>query len=355
MNTTIFFSPEDEIDVELKTKITEICTPGVNKTVIKADLEDNQKRWLLVGICLQSIVSTTLRNYTEPVVLSLYNALKRSHKIHTQTYPNQQKMYPKSTRQLNYEAINKNHSIARIGRKPDIANYDYKVGNHVEFSKLFMQTYMAHYTAFDETCDLSALLSLIVSIDTFPQPVKNVAMKTYESSLYFIRSDIRNPWAHCFDEWDTIRIFVLQGYSVDQIVVTELRQQTQILAEYALKMKAGHDSTFIKVHEAMSLINDGIASVCHGKEYSWAYAHCYKTRIKRNRRVMLVKPKYCICICIFGPAEALNSLSEEQVNDTNEENAVLSLVQRLGGLPLALEQASAPYQKYKMFIYFDYV
>lgn len=32
MNTTIFFSPEDEIDVELKTKITEICTPGVNKT-----------------------------------------------------------------------------------------------------------------------------------------------------------------------------------------------------------------------------------------------------------------------------------------------------------------------------------
>lgn len=86
-------------------------------------------------------------------------------------------MYPKSTRQLNYEAINKNHSIARIGRKPDIANYDYKVGNHVEFSKLFMQTYMAHYTAFDETCDLSALLSLIVSIDTFPQPVKNVAMK----------------------------------------------------------------------------------------------------------------------------------------------------------------------------------
>ncbi|XP_076079299.1 uncharacterized protein LOC143049581 [Mytilus galloprovincialis] len=291
MNTTIFFSPEDEIDVELKTKITEICTPGVNKTVIKADLEDNQKRWLLVGICLQSIVSTTLRNYTEPVVLSLYNALKRSHKIHTQTYPNQQKMYPKSTRQLNYEAINKNHSIARIGRKPDIANYDYKVGNHVEFSKLFMQTYMAHYTAFDETCDLSALLSLIVSIDTFPQPVKNVAMK--------LRSDVRNPWAHCnFDEWDTIRyqtsfqlmhqlikclnlnktdetnvlseltkwetngFLFLQGYSVDQIVVTELRQQTQILAEYALKMKAGHDSTFIKVHEAMSLINDGIASVC---------------------------------------------------------------------------------------------
>ncbi|CAC5416529.1 unnamed protein product [Mytilus coruscus] len=228
MDTTIYLSPEDEIDVELKTKITEICTPG-------------------------------------------------------------QKKYPKSTRQLNYEAINKNYSIARIGRKPDVPNYDYKVGNHVEFSKLFMRTCIAQYTAFDGTCDLSAHC-LIVSIDTFPQQVQKVAIK--------LRSDVRNPWAHCnFDEWDSIKyqtsfqlmhqlikclnlnkpdetnvlseltkwetngFLFLQGYSVDQTVVTDLPQQTQILTEYALKMKACQDSSFIKVHEAMSIINGDIASV----------------------------------------------------------------------------------------------
>ncbi|CAG2196366.1 unnamed protein product [Mytilus edulis] len=150
---------------------------------------------------------------------------------------------------------------------------------------------MAHYTAFDDTCDLSALLSLIGSIDIFPQPVKNVANK--------IRLNVRNPWAHCnFDEWDTllyqtsfqlmhqlIKCFslskpdetkvladltkweqngflFLQGYAVDQIVVNELRQQTQVLAEYALKMKSGEDSTFIKIDEAMSKINGEMMSFC---------------------------------------------------------------------------------------------
>lgn len=121
-------------------------------------------------------MSPTLRNYVEPVVLRLYNSLKLSHGIDVQTYPKQQSVYSKYRVQLNYGAINKNNSIL-IGKKPNLINYDYKVVNHVEFSKLFLQTHMAQYTAFDETCDMSALLSLIISIDTFPQTVKNVAMK----------------------------------------------------------------------------------------------------------------------------------------------------------------------------------
>jgi hypothetical protein len=50
---------------------------------------------------------------------------------------------------------------------------DYKVRNHVDFSKLFLATNMAIYTAFDETVDISALLGMIISIDTFPQNVRN--------------------------------------------------------------------------------------------------------------------------------------------------------------------------------------
>ena len=134
---------------------------------------------------MQSILSTTLRNYTEPLVLSVYNSMKLAHGIQMQIYPNQLKKYPKFRTRLNYEAINKNRTIARVHKKSDVASYDYKVGNHVEFSKLFMKTYMAHYTAFDDTCDLSALLSLIGSIDIFPQPVKNVANKVcYNTNLY---------------------------------------------------------------------------------------------------------------------------------------------------------------------------
>jgi hypothetical protein len=55
--------------------------------------------------------------------------------------------------------------------------YDYKVRNHVDFSKLFLATNMAIYTAFDETVDISALLGMIINIDTFPQNVRNTAAK----------------------------------------------------------------------------------------------------------------------------------------------------------------------------------
>ena len=53
--------------------------------------------------------------------------------------------------------------------------YDYKVRNHVDFSKLFLATNIAIYTAFDETVDISALLGMIINIDSFPQNVQNTA------------------------------------------------------------------------------------------------------------------------------------------------------------------------------------
>jgi hypothetical protein len=42
----------------------------------------------------------------------------------------------------------------------------------VEFSKLFLLPDMAHYTKFDLTCDASALLGIIININTFPQNVR---------------------------------------------------------------------------------------------------------------------------------------------------------------------------------------
>ncbi|CAG2196359.1 unnamed protein product [Mytilus edulis] len=255
MNTTIFFSPEDEIDVELKTKITEICTPGVNKTVNKINLRITKKQ-------------------------------------------------------------------------------------------------MA-------TCwDLPASIC-------FHYPAEEIIQNQLCSA--------------CTMNYDN---------------------KTQILAEYALKNESRSDSTFIKVHEAMSLINDGIASVCKTfpketfrKTLKWfsnlndrwllvvdnadeEYLSDYIKELlvgswKRNTRghmlittrresneieeSMLVKPKYCICICIFGPTEALEFVKRRTGrNDTNEENAVLSLVEELGGLPLALEQASAHIKSIKC-SFADYV
>ncbi|CAC5416526.1 unnamed protein product [Mytilus coruscus] len=290
-SNTLFISGGD-INEELETEILEIYTSGPNASVlINADIGDNQKRWLIFGICIQSVLAPTLRKFTEPVARNLYNVTQNTHGIQTQTYPNQLKKYPSSGRDLNYEAINNNHLIPRVRRQPDVGKYDYKVTSHVEFSKLFLNTFMAQYTAFNETCDLSALLGIIINIDKFPQPVQSVALK--------VRSDVRNQWAHCnFDEWDSLKyqtafqlmhqlvrclqlnttdeadiqaeltkwetrgFMFLQGYGVNQQVVKEIRQQTRALADYTLKMKSGLDSKFAQVHDAMFRINGEIVLAC---------------------------------------------------------------------------------------------
>lgn len=60
-----------------------------------------------------------------------------------------------------------------FGRKTE--QYNYKVQNAVDFSKLFLPLNIAHYTAFDEACDSSALLGIIINVNTFPVAVQNDA------------------------------------------------------------------------------------------------------------------------------------------------------------------------------------
>lgn len=136
-------------------------------------MEDNQKRWLVVGLCLHIIIVPTLREYVGPIVNALYNLLKSSDNIDTQTITKHLKKYPKTSKMfLNYEAINNNKT-----KKKNYTKYDYKVQNAVDLSKLFLQTPMAKYSGFDDTCDLSALLGIITEIDIFPPIVKTTAEK----------------------------------------------------------------------------------------------------------------------------------------------------------------------------------
>ena len=56
--------------------------------------------------------------------------------------------------------------------------FDYKVKDAVDLSKLFILPHMAHYSGFNESCDSSVLLGLIINIDfKFQQPLKLVADK----------------------------------------------------------------------------------------------------------------------------------------------------------------------------------
>ncbi|VDI32266.1 Hypothetical predicted protein [Mytilus galloprovincialis] len=151
-------------------------------------------------------------------------------------------------------------------------------------------THMAHFTAFDDSCDSSALLGIIINIDRFPKDVQHDAGQ--------IRYTIRNPWAHCdFSEWDAVKCadsFQLMGQLVQHLclsnreehrilgelnkwatngqnflsgtllgleIVDEMRQQTHVLSEYVQTLCTEADSQFIKVQKELREFENGLMEV----------------------------------------------------------------------------------------------
>ncbi|XP_063411165.1 uncharacterized protein LOC134694100 [Mytilus trossulus] len=269
------------IPPDLQTQVEDIQIKVPRTTGPPDDLDDRRKRWLIVGICLHTIISPILRTYVVNVVTKLFYSLTSQNKIHKQTYGSFLKRYSPTNTELNYEAINNNKTLYGRNR----ARYDYRVKTPVDLSRLFLQTHMAHFTAFDDSCDSSALLGIIVSIDRFPPVVRADARQ--------IRSDIRNPWAHCdFTEWTATKYtdsFQMMGQLISNLrlsnreenrilgelnrwamngqhcgtalgldIVGDIRQHTHILSEYVQTLCTESDSQFIKVQKELSRIENDL-------------------------------------------------------------------------------------------------
>ncbi|XP_019614922.1 PREDICTED: uncharacterized protein LOC109462771 [Branchiostoma belcheri] len=135
-----------------------------------------------------------------------HNMKSSNHILHTQTFHNYIKDY--KGHKLNYRNINNNRHRA-AGNK-----YDYRVSNHVDFAKLFLQPFMAHMTGFDDSCDMSALLGLLCNVADFSQDVRDAASQ--------VRSEVRNKWAHCdFSDWTQMHF--LRCFQLMEMLVKSLK------------------------------------------------------------------------------------------------------------------------------------
>ncbi|CAG2247233.1 unnamed protein product [Mytilus edulis] len=148
------------IPQELQDDIDLIAAKRPHEEVKQIDLDDNQKRHLVVGICLQSVLTPALRKYVHSIFTVLYSELVNKYKIDTQIYPTHLQKDPNTEAVLNYEAVNNNKAIHD---KCD-TKYDYTIKNAVELSKLFLETHKTHYEEFDKTLNSFALLELIVKL-----------------------------------------------------------------------------------------------------------------------------------------------------------------------------------------------
>ncbi|PFX27608.1 Nucleotide-binding oligomerization domain-containing protein 2 [Stylophora pistillata] len=156
-------------------------------------LTDDQKRWLVAGITLNKVLVPQIRPFVEQEVEKEYNTLKSSHTIHIQTRRHYLKAWPTTSKEfLKYENINGNDGLPRVKIQGkyvyDYKSFNYQVTSHVDFARLFVQNFMAKFTAFDDHCDASAVLQLLLRIPSFSTAVLTAADKVRKT---------RNDWAHC--------------------------------------------------------------------------------------------------------------------------------------------------------------
>jgi len=103
-------------------------------------LDDNQKRWLVVGICLNKILLPTLRQFLNPEIQKHYIDLTAKHAIDKQTYSTH--LQKDGTVSFNYESINNNEKK----HKRNIRAYDYSVKSEVDLVKLYLKPFMATFS-----------------------------------------------------------------------------------------------------------------------------------------------------------------------------------------------------------------
>ena len=158
-------------------------------------LDDNQRRWLSVGIALHTVLVPKLRTFVEEVIDETYqHYLHQNPPINAQTYNKYHKEHGKST--LLYKNINDNDKVTE---QPAKRHYNYNVKCHVDFAKLFLQTHMAKFTTFKDT-DASALLGLVLNVDD--SICNTPQFKQVETGAQELRN-VRNTWAHCnITEWN---------------------------------------------------------------------------------------------------------------------------------------------------------
>ena len=158
------------------------------------NVTDNQKRWLVFGIALNKVLVSQIRTFVEQQVKKEYGYLQTWCSIHTQSTSGRLKKWPTF---LKYENINGNDVFPRLpGGRHDYSKFDCRVTSYADFAKLYVENHMAKFNAFDEHCDASAVLALLVKVPVFSPAVQSAAGDVRQA---------RNAWAHCaFSDWDLL-------------------------------------------------------------------------------------------------------------------------------------------------------
>ncbi|RMX41331.1 hypothetical protein pdam_00021658 [Pocillopora damicornis] len=182
------------------------------------DVLSNEKRWLVTLVTSNKIVAPALReviqNGMEELYTTLDDRLSKSYSLKTLTYEDVRHLAATPSpwlKDLHFENINNNSDVKGENKK---TRYNYNVNSSVDLAKLYLPDYLAEFSAFDKSMDLSASLRLL-GCRMYPKQifVSSDPSHNIQELADDVRKNVRNKGAH-FKEKDWTPIFFDQCFEM---------------------------------------------------------------------------------------------------------------------------------------------
>ena len=209
----------------------------------------NDKRWIVTFITLNKVVAPALREIIKKGMDKLYttldnllNGLSGLCSLKTLTYEDVSHLVATPSpaswlKDLDFKNINNNSDVKGENKE---TRYNYNVNSSVDLAKLYLPYYLAVFSAFDKSMDLSACLSLLgrrkypIQIFVSSDPSHNI-----QELADNVRKNVRNPAAH-FKEKEWTPIFFDQCFDM----LKDLLQCLPLLPDEKKKELADQLSTY---------------------------------------------------------------------------------------------------------------
>ena len=165
-------------------------------------VSDEEKRWIVVGIAMNKVAAPVLRDAVKQGMDTNYANLDR----HCQL------LHPPCTlktlthgvvradpilKNLKFQNINDNdHLYGKCYR-----SYCFSINHSVDLAKLYLPDYLAQFSVFNDSLDMTAILRLLGFKNYMPAAAA-VFSPPIQASADDVREDVRNKWGHVdVTEW----------------------------------------------------------------------------------------------------------------------------------------------------------
>ena len=192
----------------------------MQKKFVTMDVHGNDKRWLVTLVTSNKVVAPVLQDIVKQGMDKLYtlldnhlNGLPTPCSLQTLTYAEvchlaATSSLASSLKGLNFGNINNNSSVHGKTKTA----YNYNVNSSVDLAKLYLPDYLAEFSAFDKSMDLSAALRLLgcrkypIQIFVSSDPLHDIQPLADD-----VRENVRNRGSH-FKESDWTQFFFDQCF-----------------------------------------------------------------------------------------------------------------------------------------------